>query len=817
MKKIIGAVLLLSWGLLSPGRSIGQDLLTNPQNQRYLFTAGTDESQAFLYNPAYLGVYSRGSVLDGYYFFPSKAQLSPVGSFHDLGISVQQGKFALAYRNAATNNEALNEYSVGFGVGNRGAALGFSLSYADIAGLGARWFPAVGLIWRPARYVSFGAAYRNFSDAPFGVHQIEKLTNLGLSIRPFGTELLTLSGDLTLPDHHKRGYKAGVTLELLPGLNIYGIYDHSAYGVPTYVTPAPSSGPPPLYPTYLWGNSISLGISFNFGSHIHIEGATSYQSGAYTATYGRIELTSQQMKSIVPGKRIAEVTIRGDIRDARESSFLFSKPPKSLLDYVEEIRKCADDQSIKALILKIYPYSTSETFFALSGETQELADAVEYVRSKGKKVYAYLADDSGVNELYLASAADKIYMPPTAFISGYGIDFNLIRLKGLFDKLHITWNAQTAGKYKSTFHTIYTDSATPDQARLIQGLVDDIYSQMLRQIEVNRNMTIDDSLKSDLGALISSRVAVRLHLIDGVAYYDQFKKETAENLPGKFGNLSEVNPANIHRRATTWGREPEVAVIGIYGAITMGESSPPAPFPIPFLGSDRVTGSETVVRQIRDAAEDKNIKAIVLRVNSGGGSALASDEIYNAVREAMTKKPVVSSFGNVAASGGYYAAVGTSRIFAEPATLTGSIGVVIAFPVLTDFIEKDLGSNVEEYRSAHGSSVLDPFHRWTEKDMKYVDEFLNETYTDFKTKVSEGRKLSLARVDELAQGKVYTGVQAKNLSLIDDYGGLVKAIQYAADVSGISGHYRVKLFEVPGFGLGSLLRFGARVFSALSD
>ncbi|HQT92340.1 MAG TPA: hypothetical protein PL001_09980, partial [Candidatus Kryptobacter bacterium] len=220
MKKIIGAVLLLSWGLLSPGRSIGQDLLTDPQNQRYLFTAGTDESQAFLYNPAYLGVYSRGSVLDGYYFFPSKTQLSPVGSFHDLGISVQQGKFALAYRNAATNNEALNEYSVGFGVGNRGAALGFSLSYADIAGLGARWFPAVGLIWRPGRYVSFGAAYRNFSDAPFGVHQIEKLTNLGLSIRPFGTELLTLSGDLALPDHHKRGYKAGVTLQLLPGLNI---------------------------------------------------------------------------------------------------------------------------------------------------------------------------------------------------------------------------------------------------------------------------------------------------------------------------------------------------------------------------------------------------------------------------------------------------------------------------------------------------------------------------------------------------------------------------------------------------------------------
>ncbi len=817
MKKIIGAILLLTGSLLVPGKSFGQDLITNPQNEKYLFTAGTDDAEAFLYNPAYLGVYKGGGVLDGYSFFPSKARLVPSGSFHDFGIFAQQGKFGISYRNAATAGEALNEYSVGLGVGNAGAGLGFSLSYVDITGVGTRWFPALGLIFRPDSHVSLGAGYHNFSDEPFGGHQVENVANLGLSIRPLGSEFLTLNGDLILPQHHTRGYKLGLSLELIPGLKLYGIYDHSGYGVPDNVLPAPSSGPAPYTPTYLWGNSVSFGISFNFGSHLHIEGASSYQSGTYLATYGRVVLTSDEIKTIVPESRIAEITIKGGIHDARESAFLFSRPPKNLLNYVDEIRKCGDDPSIKALILKIYPYSTSETFFALSGETQELADAVKYVRSKGKKVYAYLTDDSGVNELYLASNADEIYMPPSAFIADYGIDFDVVRLKGLFDKLHITWNAQTAGKYKSTFHTSYTDSASPEQAKLIQGLVDDIYSQMLKQIEVNREITIDNSLKSDLAALISSSDATRLHLIDGVAYYDKFKRDVIADLSRKIGGLGEIDPAEIHYRSTRWGRRPEIAVIGIYGTILTGKSSPPAPFPIPFLGSDRVTGSETVIAQIKAAAEDKNIKAIVLRVNSGGGSALASDEIYNAIMEAKSRKPVVASFGNVAASGGYYVAVGANRIFAEPATLTGSIGVVIAFPVLTDFLEKDLGSNVEEYRSGENSSVLNPLHKWTERDLKYVDSYLNETYTDFKTKVSEGRKLSPARVDELAQGKVYTGVQAKNVNLVDEYGGLESAIQYAADAAGISGDYRVKMFEVPGLGLGSLLRFGAQILGSSSD
>ncbi len=809
MRKIITVIALFIAELSAPVFSFGQDILVTPQNQKYLFTAGTDETQAFLYNPAYLGLYNRGEVLDSYYFYPNRSLLNfPNISFHDIGIFGQGGKFGLAYRNAATLEENLNQYSVGLGFGNQQAAVGVSLSLMNITGVGSRWFPSVGFILRPDRYISLGAAYHNFSNVPFGYHPIEETANIGIGIRPLGTNFLTLNADLIAPVHND-GYKVGITVEAIPGLKVYGIYDRSGY-LYSYAYVEPAEGeqiPSNVVPLSIWVNNFSIGVSFNFGGHIHVEGASSYQSGGYAASYGRVMVTSQEMPTILLDRKVAEINIGGSIPDAREQNFFLFKSPKVLLDYIEEIKKCGDDPSIAAMILKISPFSTSETFFALSGETQELVDAVGYVRSKGKKVFAYLMDNSGANEVYLASAADKIYMAPVAFISGYGINMDLIRLKGLFDKLHISWNAQTAGKYKPTFHTIYTDSASPEQAKLIQGLVDDIYSQMIKQIEVNRGIIMDDSLKAAISGILSSREAARLHFIDKVSYYDEFKKDVNKDVSGD--GISEVDPSSIRKYETRWGKRPEVAVIGVYGDIVTGESAPPAPFTIPFLGTDRKSGSETVARQINAAADDNEIKAIVLRVNSGGGLALASDEIYNAIKNAQTKKPVVASFGNMAASGGYYVAAGVRRIFAEPATLTGSIGVVIAFPVLTDFFEKDLGSNVEEYRAGQNSGLLSPFHIWSESDLKYVDEFLNETYTDFKTKVAEGRKLSMNRVEELAQGKVYTGMQAESFNLIDEYGGLDRAIQYASDAAGISKDYQIKMFRVPGMSFGNIFDVGA--------
>ncbi len=822
MRRIVVTLLILTGALFAPKTGRGQDLLVNPQNEKYLFTSGANGTEGFLYNPAYLGLHDRGGELDAYYFYPSEGHLIPVGDrFHDFGAFAQAGKMGFSYRNASSSSEGLNQYSVGLGLGNGRAAIGVAMSLMNITGYGSRWFPSVGLIWRPDRYLSFGAAYHNFSNSPFGIHPIEKQANFGVGIRPFGTDFLTLSGDLITPVHND-GYKIGASLEFLPGFKLYGIYDRSGYEY------QPAGGPGPLPPTggtpfqpvipSVWGaTTVSFGISFNFGSHIKAEGMSSYQSGRYTATYGRVMITSQDLKTIVPDERIAEVVIKGSIHDGRERTPFFMKPRKTLLDYVDEIRKCGDDQSIRALILKIYPFSTSESFFALSAETQELVDAVKYVREKGKKVFAYLADNSGVNELYLATAADKVYMAPVTFVAGYGIDFDVVRLKGLFDKLHITWNARTAGKYKSTFHTMYTDSATPDQAKLIKGLVDNLYSQMISQIEVNRHLTPGDGMKEEISGLISSNRAAEIGLTDGVAYFDQFKKDVGREVFGKPNEPPTVDPAHIEKYVTRWGEKPEIGVVGVYGTITTGESSPASPFPIPFLGGDRTTGSETVVRQIREAASNSDIKAIVLRVNSGGGSALASDEIYNAIREARSKKPVVASFANMAASGGYYVAAGVQRIFAEPATLTGSIGVVIEFPVLTDFLEKDLGANVEKYQAGKYSNLLSPFHAWTGTDNKYIDAFLNETYNDFMTKVAEGRKLSLSRVSELAQGKVYTGMQARSDSLIDEYGGLQKAISYAADLAGVQGSYRVKMFPVPGFSLGGIFNLAEAIMQMASD
>lgn len=760
----------------------GQDFLIFPQNQRLLFTSGGDQIQGFQYNPGYLGLYSRGVALDAYFFTPHL----PEYYFHDFGIYTQMGKIGLAYRNASAYGERSNIYTLAIGLGNSAFGLGGSVTFLHQSGE-SRSLPNLGLILQN-KFVSIGASIHNFVDQKIGFHDIWREWNVGIGVRPMGSKFLTLNADMALI-HNSLNYKFGVNSEIIPGFNFYIIYYHNALSYPLYSTFLPS-----VYHNYGTTNSFSIGVSFNFSNHLSVGGATTVGSGSYNGVFGRFMISSQRLSTVLAGKRVAEIVIRDEIPDEKEKGFFFSRPRKNLYDYIKELRTCGDDGSIVAVILKIYPFSQSGEFFPLSAATQEMVDAVDYVRKRGKPVYAYVVEGAGVEELYLASSANKIYMPPGAIVANYGVDFNLIRLKGLFDRLHISWNAMTAGKYKSTFHTEYTDSASPEQARLINELVDELYLQMIGQVERNRGISLDSASRRELSSLITSSEAVKLKIIDGIMYYDQLKMLINKEVFGKEGNLALTRSTGSGEYLTRWGLKPEVGVIGIYGTITPGESLPP--LPIPFLGSTRTTGSETVVNQIHQALDDPRVKAIVLRVNSGGGSALASDEIYHALKEARKKKPVVASFGNIAASGGYYVAADAERIFAEPATITGSIGVLIAFPELTGFFENELGANVERYNGGQSRSVLSPFSKWSGEDMKFVEAYINSTYQDFVSKVSLGRNLSIDSVYILAQGKVYLGSEALKNGLIDQIGGLGEAVQYAADRAGIGNDYSVKIYPV---------------------
>ncbi len=802
--------------LFLTGVGYAQDFLVSPQNQRLLFTAGSDEIQGFQRNPGYLGLYNRGAALDAYFFSPrSETPRLPGYYFHDLGIYAQLGKIGLAYRNAAAYGERSDEYTFGLGLGNSALGLGGAVTILNKSGI-SRAIPNIGLILQN-KFVSLGASIHNFVNRKIGFHDIWKEWDVGIGVRPTGSSFLTFKGEASFFPA-SINYKFGLNTEIIPGLDIYAVYYHNGLSYPLEYTYLPTSyGQPVPLLEYRSTNTISIGVSFNFGSHFSVGGATIAGSGSNNGIFGRFMITSQRLSTILSQKRVTEVVVRGEIPDEREKGSFFMKPQKNLHDYVKEIKSCAYDRSVSGLILKIYPFSQSGEFFPLSAATQEMVDAVKEVRKSGKPVYAYLPEGAGVEELYLASSANKIYMPAGAIIANYGVELNLIRLKGLFDKLHISWNTMTAGRYKSTFHTEYTDSASPEQSKLIHELINELYSQMITQVENNRGIRLDSASRRELSSVMTPTEAVKLNIIDGVTYYDEFKKIVDKEIFGQDGNFAVRKSTESGKYLREWGLKPQVAVIGIYGMITSGESLPPLPFPIPFLGSERTTGSETVVNQIHRAMDDSRVKAIVLRVNSGGGSALASDEIYHAVKEARKIKPVIASFGNVAASGGYYVAADAERIFAEPATITGSIGVLIAFPELTGFLKNEIGANVEKYRAGESRIVLSPFNKWNEDDKKYVEAYINNAYEDFLSKVASGRNLTVDSVRVLAQGKVYLGSQALRAGLIDQVGGLDEAVQYAADRAGIGDDYSVDIYSVKGlFPFGRILGFSLGEFETLT-
>jgi protease-4 len=245
-----------------------------------------------------------------------------------------------------------------------------------------------------------------------------------------------------------------------------------------------------------------------------------------------------------------------------------------------------------------------------------------------------------------------------------------------------------------------------------------------------------------------------------------------------------------------WRRQPGVAVIGVYGDIAAGESQAPSGFPLPFFSNGRSTGSSTIKRQIEKAIKDRYTKAIVLRVDSPGGSAVASDEIARKIREARKKKPVIVSMGDLAASGGYYVSAYGEKIFANPITMTGSIGVITVIPFIYD-LAKRADFYVKNFDRGKYSPLLDIYQPPSAELEAWVARALNFYYEPFLQKVAEGRRLEMTRVREVAQGRVWSGLRAKELQLIDEFGGLYEALEYARKRAGLPKNYAVQFYPVP--------------------
>lgn len=435
-----------------------------------------------------------------------------------------------------------------------------------------------------------------------------------------------------------------------------------------------------------------------------------------------------------------------------------------LYDVIRLIKKAKDDENISGIYIvangNANGYATSD----------EIRAALQDFKSSKKFVMAY-GDVMTQGAYRIANVADKVFVSPKGFFEWLGYSVNLMFLKGTLDKLEIKPQIFYAGKFKSATEPFRaTEMTEPNRIQTAEWM-NDLYGDFLQKTSLQRK--VDTSTLHQLantGAIQTPQDAVTNKLIDGAKYDDEVKDEIKKLI--KLDSTEKINFVSIEKYSMVnrnlSGTGDDIALIYASGNIVDGK------------GGEGMIGSKEYIDLIRRARMDKDIKAIVLRVNSGGGSALASENIWREVSLAKKEKPVIVSFGDVAASGGYYIACGADSIFASPSSITGSIGVFGIIPDMSAFFKNKLGVTFDGVKTGPLADAGSVDHPMSEQEQKIIRTQIERIYADFKQRVAEGRKKDTAYVETIAQGRVWTGLKGKQIGIVDAFGGIEDAIKAAA-------------------------------------
>lgn len=447
-----------------------------------------------------------------------------------------------------------------------------------------------------------------------------------------------------------------------------------------------------------------------------------------------------------------------------------------LYDVVRLIKHAKEDDKIKGLY--IIANSNNNAY----ASSEELRNAILDFKASKKFVIAH-GDMISESAYYVASAANKLYANPVGTVEWDGFNADLLFLKGTLDRLKIQPQIFYAGKYKSATEPFRATQMTPENKLQTMEWLGDMYTNFLVKAAQARKLdTATLHQLANTGAIQDSKDALAHKLIDGLKYDDEIKDEIKKNLGiGKYDKLHLV-PVATYAEAVSYKQSGSnrIALIYAEGNIIDGE------------GDKESIGGDAYVKLVRKARLDKSIKAIVLRVNSGGGSALASENIWRELEMAKADKPVVVSFGDVAASGGYYIAAGADSIFAQPNTITGSIGVFTMIPNMQGFFNEKLGVTFDGVKTANYADMgvsrpLSP------AEQQFMQEGVDRIYLQFKQRVAKGRKKDINYIDSIAQGRVWSGEDALRLGLVDKLGGLQDAVACAARLAKVK-EYRLREF-----------------------
>jgi protease-4 len=436
-------------------------------------------------------------------------------------------------------------------------------------------------------------------------------------------------------------------------------------------------------------------------------------------------------------------------------------------EIIGSIKKAKEDEKIKGI--KLHTGSIGSGW----AQAREIRNALEEFKTSGKFIYAY-SDYMSQKGYYVSSVADSIFMNPMGMMQLKGLSSEVLYYQDFQNQYGVKMEVIRHGKYKSAVEPYLQDHMSDENRIQIQSLLDAVWETLRDEVAQSRGIAPAtlDALADDL-VINDSEEALAQGMIDGLVYEDDFenKIKAALKIDSK-EDLEGVDIGEINVQIQEYDKEitDRIAIVYAQGPIFNTE------------GSEDIIGKDAINKAFDEILESKKIKAVVLRVDSPGGDALTSEIILNASRALKGEKPLVVSMGNVAASGGYYIASLANRIFADPMTITGSIGVLAAFPNIRGMTDK-IGINAEQvttHENAMGYSVFEPISKGFKKS---TTSSIEKIYHTFKSRVAEGRSLSMETVEEIAQGRVWSGKDAVEIGLVDTLGGLQEAIAAAAELA----------------------------------
>lgn len=482
-----------------------------------------------------------------------------------------------------------------------------------------------------------------------------------------------------------------------------------------------------------------------------------------------------EMKDEVEEKSVLNLNlamINGDVNSDGGFYFFdsFLSKKVSLIETLMLIKKASNDSKILGIFADISSVNLSYA------QIEELRNEMIKFKKSGKPAFCW--GDSfgeitnGTKNYYLATAFDKVYTQPAGMIGFNGLSAESMFFKGTLEKLDVEPIGSKRKEYKTYWNMFTEDKYTPEHKESAESLINSIFQKIVEEVALSRQVPVDAVKEIANSFALTSQKALEKKLIDGILYkddaFDELKKTTSYEKIISIGSYKNLQPMDFDIE-----NKGKIALIELPGSIHRGTSDfGPSGYP-------ESSGSETILLMLKKAEKDENIKGIVIRVNSPGGSVVASETIWNQIKKMSSEnsKPVVVSMGSVAASGGYYVSMPAQMIFANHSTITGSIGVVLG-KLYTRELFKNLGITFDSVSTGKNTEMFSSLTRLEEDQKKYMEESLDDIYTTFVQRAAEGRKMEFAALEKNAKGRVWTGAQAKERGLVDQIGGFMDSLDY---------------------------------------